>query len=235
MLNSIKTHINIFGSVFDNILIKRSANTTIKMPIAYANKDALQQMVLRRGTDPDNIKDNVEMTLPRLAFELYSIRYNGEQKLNRVHEYLGHDSNFSIDSVLTHVPYKLYMNLYVITNKNDDYMQVLEQILPVFTPDIKLAVNYETANTTLVFDESLVLLNNSKEIVSEFNFETQQKIINTLNFEMDCKFFFNSTQKQLIKEVNCNFYNYGEDIALENIELTLDSSNNIIYTYSNEF
>lgn len=219
--NIIKNHVNIFGNVFNNIYIKRTnigeeLIKEIKVPIAYANKDSLYQMVLRRGDDPDNIEDNIQITLPRLAFNLKGIRYEPQRKLNRIHEYIESDENYDVNTVFTQTPYKLYFNLYILGNKIDDTNQIFEQIVPVFTPDIKISCDYDFNDIRLTIDESLLLLGSNYEDFNSSDFNEQERRLWILEFEMDCSFFNIINNKVLVREIICGF------------GLTSESANNII-------
>lgn len=215
----IRSHIVAFGFIFQDILVKKfnESGVLIKellVPISYSNKDKSIQMFTVRGDDPSNYGDNMEMTLPRFGFEIVDFNYNPEQKLNRMNKYIDYKENILINlyannsissmgtetinthtkrnsySVYTPTPYKMRVNLYLMTNKENDYMQIVEQILPMFTPDIKLNMKYNIGeNINLFFDESITLDHVSKEILNDQNFDLITKIIHTFSFSMDIKFF----------------------------------------------
>jgi hypothetical protein len=232
--NIIRNHVGAFGSLFDNIHIKRYDETDqlikdVKVPVSYINKDKLIQMYLFRGNDPSNFQDNVKVTLPRIGFELVDIRYNSEQKINRLNEYtgfkpteitnyesqiLGEIATLQVDDYTTNtffktkspVPYKLRFNLHIGANKQKDYLQILEQILPLFTPNIKITVNYDLGdNVLLKFDEAVTLLGVHNQEVGGNDFNSAKRIVTTLTFEMECKFFREVSDDRLIKVIKINF------------------------------
>ncbi|MGA1046761.1 MAG: tail sheath stabilizer and completion protein, partial [Minisyncoccia bacterium] len=59
--------------------------------------------------------------------------------------------------VYTPVPYNIDVKVSVITNRTDDACEIGEQIIPLFTPDIKIAAKNLLENSDHIFDLSLNL------------------------------------------------------------------------------
>lgn len=235
--NIIREHVSIFGSLFNDILIKHydeSENLVkeIKVPISYTNKDKFIQMYTLRGDNPDNYEDNVMLTVPRFGFEINDLVYNSEQKINRMNRYVGYRNNRDISisantsiqdmtasmdqtidshstniaySVFSPVPYKIHFNLYLITTKDTDSLQVFEQILPMFTPHVMIPVKYKIGtDIDLFFDEAITLEGVERQLLDNINFDKISKFIYTFTFSMDIKFFKNEVKEdtnRLIKHV----------------------------------
>lgn len=230
----INQHVKIFGSIFKDILIKyydehHEPVKELIVPISYTGKDKLIQVAEVRGPDPDNIRDVFQTTMPRMSFEMTNMQYNGSQKLNRLHSYNFyannnvlelsdvpiseladntadfHSTNYS-NYTFTPTPYKIFFNLYLLCNREIQSQQILEQILPKFTPDLKIPVIYDLGdNNKLQLDESLSLLQISKQDLFNEDFEKISRTIHTLSFSMDCKFFKSLEEYRLIKVINFNF------------------------------
>jgi hypothetical protein len=230
----IREHVNIFGNVFSNIFVKRENDVEIlheiKVPIAYSNKDSLYQMVLRRGQNPDNFEDNIKMTLPRIGFEIAAIIKDSQRKLNRINSYVHDIGSFNVEDVFTPVPYKIYFNLYIIANKQDDSDQILEQIIPLFTPDIKISSKYSLSdNFSLTIDESLCLLRETNfEDIGEQDFKSLQTRIITIPFSFDCSFFNIVNNKKLINNITSDFGILNDELVIESTSVYLDSANTVI-------
>ena len=60
-----------FGTLFNNIEIRRS-DEVMKVPLAYGPK---QKFLARLDQNPDPTNKRVQITLPRLSFEINSIGY----------------------------------------------------------------------------------------------------------------------------------------------------------------
>jgi hypothetical protein len=139
---SIKNVIIAFGTLFSNIELRRYDKTntliqTIKVPIHYANRDRL----LARMIEVPDLEDNtlIGMKYPQIAFEMTSLQYDAERKLNTLNKLY----NCSIDgksSTLVPVPYNLDFEVNILTISNDDVLQIVEQILPYFTPTFTINI-----------------------------------------------------------------------------------------------
>lgn len=158
-----------FGLLFTGMKIRKyeednvratqtDINTTtvsqeIKIPVSYGKKDKFIARYIRRNV---SLK-GVEKTVPRITFEITNVYYDGERKLNRNHQFISPtEINTEIKTVLTPVPYNFDIELSILANRNDDATKIIEQILPKFTPDIKIATKLiDDLNLTL--DHSVIL------------------------------------------------------------------------------
>ena len=84
-----------FGTLFNNIEIKHKADDTnqtlsvIKVPIAYG---PIQKFLARVEQQP-NFERTVAITLPRLAFEIISYRYDPSRKASPITKFCGVENN----------------------------------------------------------------------------------------------------------------------------------------------
>ena len=237
-----------FGSLFTDVLVRHFDESSIlvkeiKVPISYSNKDKFIQMFTLRGDNPSNYGDNVMMTLPRFAFEVMDFSYNPQQKINRLNKFVDYKENIKIDlyanttiisesdvkideqtknsarSVYTPVTYKMHLNLYLMTNKENDSLQIIEQILPMFTPDIKVPVNYKIGEgINLTLDESINLEGVTKDVQFNDDFEKITKTIHTFSFSMDVKFFGAEKEEATNRIIKNIIFNIGTDEAGETVE-----------------
>jgi hypothetical protein len=200
-------------------------------------------MYTLRGENPANYGDNVMLTLPRFGFEITDIYYNPQQKLNRLNKLVDYKENIKIDlyantsigsesnvlideqtknsarSVFTPVPYKMHVNLYLMTNKETDSLQLMEQILPMFTPDIKVPMKYKIGDDIfLQFDESICLENISKEVQFNQDFQKISKTIHTFSFSIDIKFFLGEKNEDSTRIIKHIIFNLGTTDGGETIE-----------------
>lgn len=78
-----RRYVALFGTLFNDIIITRKDNSgsevqKIKVPINYA---PVQKLLARIEGDPN--LNAPAMTLPRMSFEMISMSYAGERKVNR--------------------------------------------------------------------------------------------------------------------------------------------------------
>ena len=121
-----------FGTLFNNIKINRRAASgetedTIAIPLSYAP----QQRYLERITQDLNLDRPVAMSLPRMSFEIISMNYSSERKLNTMQRYYGKRtdaSNTEISSSYAPVPYDFNFQLSVFITNIEDGTHIVEQI-----------------------------------------------------------------------------------------------------------
>ena len=138
----IRKYIIIFGSVFNNLIIKRNDKTgaviqAINVPIEYADKE---KMITRVKADPGlDRKDAI--ILPRMSFDIMHIEYDASRKVGTMGRVSSGLSNTNVSSTYAPVPYNMAVNLYIYVKNNTDGTKIIEQILPFFTPDFTVKAN----------------------------------------------------------------------------------------------
>jgi hypothetical protein len=132
-----------FGSLFDNITLTRyktdgTEDRKVKVPIIYAPKE---KYVARLVGDPD-LNKKVQITLPRMSFDLISMEYNSSRKqiTNLKTTAASGNPNAKL-SQYTPVPYNFEFSLYIYVRNIEDGTQIIEHILPFFTPEYTIKLN----------------------------------------------------------------------------------------------
>jgi hypothetical protein len=134
-----------FGTLFNRIYVVKydaSGNEVERnlVPINYANRHAY---IARLEAQPE-LEDlvAVEAIFPRMAFEITGIAYDSNRKLNTIHRHktdLGDD--FTVNTAYQSVAYNVDFGLTIIAKHVVDANQILEQILPYFTPAYTIKIN----------------------------------------------------------------------------------------------
>ena len=134
------------GTLFNNIhLITRDATDAVvkdrKVPVSYAPRQGYIAK-LREQQDEDGIA-NIQATLPRITFNLEGLEYDPTRKLNSIHtrSAVSATSSDVLLRQLNPVPYNFNFNVSVHVKNLEDGLQILEQILPTFTPSYNIVVN----------------------------------------------------------------------------------------------
>lgn len=204
---SLTKYVTVFGAIFQDVYITRfDVNGfkigDIKCPIQYSTKES---MLVRVIGDPEIDKQAAEI-LPRMSFELDSINYDGERKLGS----LGRNvvkNPADPNSALTQynpVPYNIHMKLYVYTKNIDDGNQLIEQIVPFFTPDWTVGIQLiPTLNQ--IFDTPIVLNFVNRQDQFNDDFKTRRVLLWELDFTIKGYLFGPVYTKKLIKFVTSNF------------------------------
>lgn len=182
----IRKSIVAFGTLFSDIYIDRKqgdsvTGTTVQrlqIPLAYAPKE---KWIVRLDSDP-TLENHTYTTLPRMSFEIIGYNYDPTRKLARMNK-VSCVKNGTISSAFSPVPYNLDINLYVLTKTQEDALQIIEQILPTFTPEYNLSIN-TLQDMNVIQDIPIVL--NSINVQDDYDgdFQTRRFVTHTLNFTL---------------------------------------------------
>ena len=172
-----------FGTLFNNIEVRRTDSSdavteVVKIPLSYGPKD---KMLVRISQDP-SLNPKVALTVPRMGFELTSMTYDGARKLNTMGRNVKKGTT-GLKKQFNPVPYNWDFSLYVFVKNAEDGTQILEQILPFFTPDFTVTMTL-ISGMTVKMDIPLVLNSVTSEDSYEGDFASRRSIIWTLSFLM---------------------------------------------------
>jgi hypothetical protein len=192
-----------FGSLFSNIRFQRKntegeVEQTIHVPIAYSQKEKWVHSI---EANPDGNR-GIYAALPRMGFEITGYSYDSARKLARMNQIhcLTEDGR---EQLYTPVPYNIDITLYFATKTTEDGLQILEQILPTFSPEYTLSVK-AIPELNLVQDVPFILNSVSVQDDYEGDLETRRFVIHTLNFTAKVNFFGGLSNVGVIKQVEAN-------------------------------
>lgn len=176
-----------FGSLFSDIRIERKKDgiveQTIAVPIAYAPKE---KWIVRLDSDP-NLTNHTYTTLPRISFEITGMAYDSTRKTNRMN-YITCGDGQGLTRTYAPTPYNIDISLYILTKTQEDALQIVEQILPYFTPEYTLSVK-AIENSNVIMDVPIVLDNLSIQDDYDGDFQTRRFVTYTINFTMKANFY----------------------------------------------
>lgn len=214
----IRKYIIMFGTMFNDIDVQRFNTAgeriqTLRVPIAYGPKE---KFLVRLAQDP-NFDRDVAISLPRMSFEITTMNYNSTRKLpstiKNVYTYSDKDK---LKYQYTPVPFDINIALSVFVKNADDGVQILEGILPFFTPEWTNSVNL-IPELKLKMDVPVVFNDISTEDTYEGDFSTRRALIHTLNFTVKGYLFGPVRSQGVIKRA----------IATTNVEKTDGSASAI--------
>jgi len=172
-----------FGTLFNNIqLTKKDPDTGAiirqeKVPIAYGPK---AKFLAKIQQDPTVGKVNI--TMPRLSFEMTDLSYDSSRKTSLISKYLKETTNPDSSKVqYMPVPYNINFELGILSKSQDDALQILEQILPYFQPAFTVTVNM-IPEMDEKRDIPIVLNNINMEDSYEDDLMTRREIVYSLIF-----------------------------------------------------
>ena len=204
-----------FGNVFDDITLTRyNPNGTeqehMKVPLVYASKE---RYVMRLESDPD-LDKQVQITLPRMSFELNGIKYDSTRKqLTNIKNFAKSDNADTVLSQYNPVPYDFDFSLSLYVRNIEDGTQIIEHILPFFTPDYTLKLNL-IPEMGVIKEVPIILKDTEYDVKYEGPREQETRtIIWTLNFTVKGFIFGAVSEPKIIKRSITNIY---DDTTLSN-------------------
>lgn len=180
---SLRNYIIMFGNLFNDITVNRydsnnNLNTSIKVPINYGPRDK----ALSRIDQNPNLIPEYGIILPRMSFEMIAMNYAPTRKLNTIDRRAKLVSdNTRLQFQYNPVPYDINMTLSIMVKNADDGAQILEQILPYFTPEWTTTMRL-VPDMDFITDIPVVLQAVSTEDTYEGAFEQRRALIHTLDF-----------------------------------------------------
>ena len=190
-----------FGTLFNNIELRRT-NEVMKVPLAYGPK---QKFLARLDQNPDPTNKRVQITLPRISFEINGIQYDPSRKVSPTQKIKFAKDVDENKNVFMPVPYNLSFELAIISKNQEDGMQILEQILPFFQPHYNLSVKL-VPDVDETKDVTVVLTNVDYEDTYEGDFSSRRAIIYTLQFTVKTYLYGPVTDAKTIKKVITDMY-----------------------------
>ena len=204
---AIRKTIIIFGSIFNNIELRQTKNNSQmffsgKVPIAYGST----QKFLARLREVPDLNKPVQITLPRMSYEMIGIFYDSSRKVTTTRAFCAKDVNNNVlRMAYMPAPYNLNFELSIMTQHNDDMFQIVEQILPYFQPNLKISATL-LDSIEEKRDLDIVLDNISMTDNYEGDFRDRRILIWTLKFTVKTYLFGpiskSSMDSQIIKRVN---------------------------------
>jgi hypothetical protein len=215
-----------FGNIFNDITLVRynpdfSEAQRMIVPIVYGMKEPY---VFRLEEDP-TLGKKVQMTLPRMSFELNGFAYDASRKQNTNIKNFARTSK-GIASQYNPVPYNFDFNLYLYVRNIEDGTQIMEHILSYFTPDYTIKLNL-VPEMGIIKEIPIVLNSTSQEVDNEGDYTRgTRNIIWTLNFTVK-GFIFGKIDdtKSIIKESITSIYQTIS--STDNVNFVLDNTSGL--------
>lgn len=220
-----------FGQLFNDITLVRYDPNSFQeqerflVPLAYSAKE---KYVQRIQGDPD-LDKKVQMSLPRMSFEMNGLNYDASRKQQtnwknffQVPTTGGLTPTASpLISQYNPVPYDFDFSLYVYVRNIEDGTQIIERILPYFTPDYTLKINL-SPDMNIVKEVPIILKSTSSEVEYEGDRDSDTRlIIWTLDFTVKGYIFGPTSKSSQIYHSITQIYN---NPSPSTIKFTLDST-----------
>ena len=216
-----------FGSVFNNIVVKRKVPgvkeqatlESFKVPIQYGPYQKYLAMI---AAEPTPERQGVQITLPRMSFEIKGLSYDGSRKVSPTTFMKSLPTQGSVEEKkpvqykqYMPVPYNLQVELSILSKNQDDGLQIIEQILPYFHPSVNVSIEiidetHEERDIAIVLDG----VNYTDDY--EGDYSQRRTLIWTLNFTVKTYLFGPIDVEKDIRKVTID---YRTDIVRRPAEL----------------
>lgn len=212
-----------FGALFSQIKVLRrnpndanAAPQVISVPIAFGPKE---KILTRLEQDPSQT-GHTYITLPRMAFEINGYNYDTSRMVNRNNKIQCYQENV-VTAVYSPVPYNVEFSLYILTKGTEDGLAIIEQILPLFTPEYSFTVN-AIPELNITQDIPVVLNGISVSDDYEGDFAVRRLVTHTLTFTAKLNLFGNLQTSSVITRVDADLKKF------QNYTASMDGDGNII-------
>jgi hypothetical protein len=133
-----------FGTLFNDIHIvryNRAQNTAyekLRVPLSYGAKE---KYITRITSDPELVK-SIATVVPRISFEMTGMSYDAGRKQMTTLQNFAQNVNGKLNAQYAPVPYDFNFSMSIYVRNTEDGTQIIEQILPFFTPDFTVTVDF---------------------------------------------------------------------------------------------
>ena len=212
-----------FGTVFNNILVKRKGAAGkiegFRVPVQYG---PYQKFLAAIAAEPGANRLSTQISLPAMSFEIKGLSYDAGRKLvptqfakTRPPSGTGEDGRPVQYHQYMPVPYNLEIELAIMSKTQDDGLQILEQILPSFHPSMNVSI--EVIDTTKEERDIAIVLNGvGYQDDYEGDFTERRTLLWTLNFTVKTYLF---GPIDAIRDVRKVQLDYRTDIKTRSAEL----------------
>ena len=215
---TIRKYVAVFGTLFNDINIERKNSSgvvveRVKVPLAYGPKQkwllAIQQTTADRKV--------IATRTPRMGFAMTGVSYDSARKLNTIGRNVAANTSSTTSNMTTMynpVPYNFDFQLFILVKNAEDGTQILEQVLPYFTPEFTVTVN-TIPDMNIKADVPITL--NSADVADEYegDLTARRTITWTLSFTLKGFIYPNVTSGEIIKSIEVNFRIPGGDTEIE--------------------
>lgn len=219
----LKRTILAFGNLFNGIQLQKldasaSVINVMKVPLKYGPS----QKFLTKLTQQAELDQPVQITLPRMSFEMTSLQYDATRKTPPTQTFKTLDDGEVLKKVYLPVPYNVGFELNIMCKLNEDAFQIVEQILPYFQPSFNTTVDLvdmigEKRDIPIVLES----VNFTDDY--EGDFSTRRVLLYTLNFTAKTYMFgpVDDTGDGLIRKVQVDYHTSTNRNAPRDVRYTV--------------
>ena len=216
-----------FGSMFNDIEIVRflkdgTPKERFKVPLSYGAKEKY----LTQITSDPTLTKSIATVVPRISFNLDAMSYDSSRKQVTTLKNFGNGGG-TFASQYVPVPYDFSFTMSLYVRNTEDGTQILEQILPFFTPDFTVTIDF-IPSMNQKYDMPVILNSVSSTVEYEGDMMSTRLILWDLDFTAKGYIWpavrSDASNGKIIRYANTNLYNMA-NTKLVNILTTPDPLN----------
>lgn len=186
-----------FATLFNGYKIKKPDGTEVEVPISWSSKKKwyVQQIENKKKNKVEAIR------LPRMGFTIDNIDYAYDRQtssLNKFAHRAADNSNMKLQYGAS--CWNLSLELFIATKTTDEALQIVEQIIPFFTPSFNITIN-ELKEMDNLKDIPVKLNSVAPDFEMESTFDGDDISVWTLGFTIEANFYKNTQEQPIIKNV----------------------------------
>ncbi len=223
-----------FGTMFNDIQLIRytkdglTAKEVQKVPLSYGAKEKY----LTRITSDPTLTKSINTVVPRMSFDLTGMSYDPTRKQVSTLKNFGFSSG-AFASQYAPVPYNFDFSLSIYVRNTEDGTQILEQILPFFTPDFTVTVDF-IGDMDQKYDMPILLNSVSPEVDYEGDMMNTRLII--WNLQFTAKGYIwppvskGTGAQNVIEQANVNFYSDSTNLNAQKVYVNFATGTGVYTT-----
>ena len=196
-----------FGGLFDEIYISKDTSDgkieRTRVPLTYSGKEKFIRRINEASSISSNVK--IETLLPKMAFEMTTLQYDPTRKVNKINKKFKSslvNGETYTQQAYSEVPYNVQFSLYCFTRTVDDNLQIMEQILPYFSPEFIVTLKMNEVDTNV--DVPIILNTTNMTEQYEGDMTTRRSVVSSFSFTAKAHIFSRISGFGIIKEIDVN-------------------------------
>ena len=187
---STRRMVSVFGSLFNDLEVHKTNAAgkvlqKIKVPLAYAPRQKVIARLTEQTSDP-----KMAIRLPRISFEISSMEYDANARVSKHKKYkkVVVSDTLNMNTLRAPAVYKVGFELNILAATQDEALQLLEQILPMFQPEYTVTIK-DIPTMDIKTDTPIVLESVTLNDDYEGDLVTRRAIIYTLQFGTRIRYY----------------------------------------------
>lgn len=195
-----------FGTMFNDIIVTRATQSGVqkekfKVPLSYGPKEKYLTLI----TSDPTLTKSISVVVPRISFNLDSLSYDPTRKQMTTIQNFSANTSTAVRTQFAPVPYSFEFSLSIYVRNTEDGTQILEQILPFFTPDFTVTVDF-IPSMDQKYDLPVILNSVTSSVDYEGDMSTTRTIMWDLSFTVKGYIWPPIKSGEIIRQANTNIY-----------------------------